>query len=389
MRADTVTVRVEKLVQGALGLARLEGVPILIARTAPGDLVRAELRERRPGWARAELVEVLEPGPSRRAPPCPVYDRCGGCDLQHLADDAQAPLKAAAARETLERLGGIRLDQEPKLLVGSAWGYRLRAQWRLEREGEAVRAGYFARRSHELVATSVCPILDPRLERELSSLPARLGDHAELPRRLDVAVGDDGPSYAPVVEGLPHGPLQFEVGGVVYDFDPRTFFQAHRELLPRLVAEAVGEHSGEVAWDLYAGVGLFAIPLRALYRTVVAVESDRIAARYLRRNSTRAEGPGEPIDVRNVSVEQFLGRESDAPDRVVVDPPRTGLTREVVGRLRRLAPARLTYVSCDPPTLARDLKALTDAYDIARVVFLDLFPQTAHLETVVQLVRRP
>jgi 23S rRNA (uracil1939-C5)-methyltransferase len=248
-----------------------------------------------------------------------------------------------------------------------------------------LRAGYFARGSHDLVATRVCPILDARLERELAALPERLRSSEAPPRRVDAAVGDGEPSFAPPVPGLRQGPLLLAAGGFDFEFDPRTFFQAHRGLLPSLIAEVVGEATGKTAWDLYAGVGLFAIPMRERYGQVVAVESDRIAARYLRRNAARSRG----IDVRNVSVESFVARAPSAlPDRVVVDPPRTGLTREVLARLRRLAPALLTYVSCDPATLARDLRSLGEVFAIEAVTFLDLFPQTAHLETVVQLVRR-
>ncbi|HUP23622.1 MAG TPA: RsmD family RNA methyltransferase [Thermoanaerobaculia bacterium] len=386
-RVDSAELRIEKLVQGGDGLARLEGVPILVARTAPGDLVRIRISERRVGWARAEVDELLESGPGRRPPPCPVFDRCGGCDLQHIEDSLQGPLKAAAARETLERLGGLRLATEPVLLTGEPWGYRLRAQWRVAGEGPTVRAGYFARRSHDLIPTTVCPILDPRLERELASLPDRLRNVAEPPRRLDVAVGDDGPSYAPLVEGFPHGALDLAVGELGFQFDSRTFFQAHRGLLPRLVEEVAGSHRGELAWDLYAGVGLFALALRARYTRVTAVESDRIAVRYLRRNARDQEAP-EPIEIHNISAESFLQHAATRPDRVVVDPPRTGLSRSVVQSLLTLRPERLTYVSCDPATLARDLRALIPTYEPERLVFLDLFPQTAHLETVVHLAQR-
>jgi 23S rRNA (uracil1939-C5)-methyltransferase len=190
-----------------------------------------------------------------------------------------------------------------------------------------------------------------------------------------------------LVEGFPHGTLDLKVGELGFEFDSRTFFQAHRGLLPRLVEEVAGSHRGELAWDLYAGVGLFALALRARYTRVVAVESDRIAVRYLRRNARHQEAP-EPIVIHPISAESFLQHAATRPDRVVVDPPRTGLSRSVVQSLLSLRSERLTYVSCDPATLARDLRALIPTYELESLVFLDLFPQTAHLETVVHLIPR-
>ncbi|HXO41331.1 MAG TPA: TRAM domain-containing protein, partial [Thermoanaerobaculia bacterium] len=187
---DEAEVTIEKLVVGGEGLARLEGVPIFVARAAPGDRLRVRLVERRPDYARAAIVEILEPGPGRRPDPYPELSRTGICDLQHLDDALQPHLKAAAVRETLQRLGRIELPPRIEVVAGPPWGYRLRTQLHAEVDavtGE-VRVGYHARGSNELVAVTRCPLLVPELESLLPELPERLAGSPH--RRIDLAAGD-------------------------------------------------------------------------------------------------------------------------------------------------------------------------------------------------------
>jgi len=375
-------VTVERLVAGGDGLARFAGVPIFVARSAPGDRLRVRLVERRPDYGRAEIVEVLAAGPRRREPPCPYFARCGGCDLQHLDDALQPRLKAAAARETLERIAGVELPAEAEVVAAQAWGYRLRTQLQVEIEEGRPRVGYHARGSRRLVAVDRCPILVPELEAELAGLPDRLPENP--PRRLDLAAGGDGRVTAsPLVAGLPAGEVELEVGRFRYAYDARTFFQAHRGLVGRLVEVAVAEFTGEAAYDLYAGVGLFSLPLALRYARATAVEGDRVAARFARNNARRNRVGN--LEVVAQAVESWVAALPQAVDRVVVDPPRDGLPRPIRRALLDQRPRRLTYVSCHPATLARDLKDLAAAYRVESLVFLDLFPQSGHLETVVQL----
>jgi len=351
------------------------------------------LTDRRPDYGRAEIVEILAPGPDRRAPPCPYFARCGGCDLQHLEDAAQVRHKAAAVVETLVRLGGIEPPADLEIVAGAPWAYRLRTQLHTRGEGEAVEVGYHARGSRELVPVTACPILVPELETLLPTLPERLGaggPEGHPPRRLDLATGDGGQvTTAPVVEGLPHGPVDLTVdlpgGPLTYRFDARCFFQAHRGLIGELAARAVGPWTGEEAFDLYAGVGLFSLPLARLYRHVTAVEGDRIAARYLRLNARANKLPG--LDPVTQSLDTWVPSLPANADRVIVDPPRGGLTLRLRAALIERRPQRLTYVSCHPATLARDLRRLLTAYRLERLALLDMFPQSGHMEAVAQLVR--
>lgn len=382
---DEIEVVVEKLVSGGDGLARFEGIPIFVPRSAPGDHLMVRLTERRPDYGRAEIVRIVQPGPRRREPPCPHFSNCGGCALQHLEDAYQVELKAAAVRETLERIGGVEWPPDVSLLSGEAWSYRLRASLHTESDERTVRVGYFARRSRDLVAIGVCPILAPELEATVQRLPEILGA-GQAPRRIDLAVGDEGRlTIAPVISGLPHGPIELTVGEHVYRFDARCFFQAHRGLLGALVESALGTGSGELAFDLYAGVGLFSVPLSRRYRRVVAVEGNSIAARYGRMN--RKENGVTGMEVEHRAVENWIDRLPEDAERVLVDPPREGLVPKVRHGLLTRPPRHLTYVSCDAATLARDLRSLKRHYRIDALTLVDMFPQSGQMEVVAQLQR--
>ncbi|MFL6293321.1 MAG: class I SAM-dependent RNA methyltransferase [Thermoanaerobaculia bacterium] len=378
-------VRIEKLVEGGEGLARWEGVPIFVPRSAPGDLLKVRVVERRPDFGRGEIVEVLEPGPARRPDPYPELSPTGICDLQHIRDEVQPLLKAAAVRETLERLGGIQVGPEnTHLIAGAPWGYRLRTQLHTDVDPmtNGVRIGYYARGTKDLVPVTRCPLLVPELEAFLPELRDQLS--AGSPTRIDVAVGDGGEvTVSPTLAGLPHGEISLQVGDLNYAYDARTFFQGHRGLLTRLVEAVVGDWEGEASYDLYGGVGLFALALARRYGKVVTIEGDTQSARYARMNARRNKLTNVEVVAR--AVETWIPELPEGVDRVVVDPPRGGLSPKVPRTLLERRPKRLTYLSCHPATLARDLRLLKTAYRIESIALIDLFPQTGHMEALVQM----
>ncbi|MEM7356742.1 MAG: class I SAM-dependent RNA methyltransferase, partial [Acidobacteriota bacterium] len=388
---DELEITIEKLVEGGDGFGRFEGIPFFVPRSAPGDRLRVRLSERRPGYGRAEIVEVIEPAAVRRQPPCPHFDRCGGCDLQHLGEDAQLRYKAEAVRETLRRIGGIEMPAKVTVLPGRPWGYRLRTQLHL---GEGLRGtdvGYFARGSHDLVPIERCPVLVPELEAALPDLPHSLGDISH--KRIDLTAGDGSRwTVSPPVEGLPKGEVEARIGSYTYSYDARCFFQGHRQLASQLIEQALGEApeaaaadaaAEETAFDLFAGVGLFSLPLAERYHKVVAVESDRVACRFLRKNARRNRLDNVAVEHR--SVETWIAKLPEKPARVVVDPPRLGLPHALRRALVKRRPRQLTYVSCNAATLARDLKQLGSGFRLDSLALLDMFPQTGHMELVVQL----
>lgn len=381
---EEIELTIDKLVAGGDGFGRFEGIPIFVPFSAPGDRLRVRLVSRHPDYGRGEIVEVLFPGPARRTPPCPYFGRCGGCSLQHLEDHSQVALKSAAACETLVRLGGVHLPEDLRVVEGNPWAYRLRTQLHCGRSDGKAAVGYFARSSHELVAVERCPILMPPLEDLVAQLPSLLLD--DPPQRLDLALSDDGRiGSAPPLGPLGEGELSIVLGEDTVYFDARCFFQGHRGLLPELVEAVVGTDRGQEAYDLYAGVGLFSLPLARNYERVVAVEVDRVAARFCRLNARRNGRQG--LEIVSRAVESWIGLLPEDVERVVVDPPRSGLAKRVVEVFLARRPEAITYVSCHAASLARDLKRLSGTYRLEHLVLLDLFPQSGHMELVAHLRR--
>lgn len=385
---ETLELEIAKLVAGGDGLGFFEGIPVFVPRSASGDRLRVRLTERRRDYARGEIEELLVPGPGRVTPRCRHFDDCGGCDLQHLDYRVQVAGKVEAAAETLQRIGGIKLPENVRVVYGDPWAYRLRTTLHRDRAsdtegGPPAQVGYHAARSDRLVPVEECPILAPKLEAVVHGLPESL---AEIQgRRIDLAVGDEGRvTSAPAGNSGLGGAVEVQVGDYEYQFDARCFFQTHRGLLGDLVDVVIGgptaDETTESAVELFAGVGLFTLPLAARFRRVTAVDSDRIATRYLKANARR-NGVGN-VEVITQSVDTWIPK-LPACGRLVVDPPRSGLSPYARSVIRRTQIPHLTYVSCHPAALARDLAALKDRR-LDEVVFLDLFPQTGHLEIVVQ-----
>jgi 23S rRNA (uracil1939-C5)-methyltransferase len=388
---------VEKLVYGGEGLARLDGRVVLTPFVLPGERVQVEPRQEKPGLVRADPIQVIAPAAERTAAPCPYFGRCGGCHYQHAPYDYQLALKRQILIEELRRIGRIEPPEEIGIVSGEPWGYRNRAQFHIE-DG---RLGYREARSHKLCAIERCPISSPRVNELISTLLGMLrnprwpGFVRSLEvftdeRQVQINVLDTARPVArrffewcaEEIPGLVTGALDYEgrfrVGG-------NSFFQVNRFLPDRLVETAIGDVEGESALDLYAGVGLFTLPLAKRFRQVIAVESGRAAAGDLEFNAQRA-GLGN-IAVWQRTAEDYLAALEKAPDYVLLDPPRAGLGKAVVRRIVELRPPRVTIVSCDPATLARDLAALiAGGFRVGEMTLVDLFPQTFHLETVVTLV---
>jgi len=383
------SVAIEKWVYGGEALARLDGRVVLAPFVLPGETVRLDVEE----GIHAGLVEVLAASPERVEPPCPLFTHCGGCHYQHAPYTFQLARKVEILREQLRRVGKIEYTGEIETVSGPPLGYRNRAQFHIA-DG---RIGYLAARSHTLVpVTGECPISSPRLNQALAEMRDRLSD-SRFPRfvhSLEIFTNETEIQANALEADRPVARSFYDWCGSTIAVDyatsfgtfrvsPRSFFQVNRFLIEPLVDAALQGAEGKTALDLYAGVGLFALPLARRFQNVIAVESGSSAARDLEVNAARAE---LVMQTERARVEDFLPTFAETPDFVLADPPRAGLGKSVVAQLERLAPPRITIVSCDPATLARDL-ALLAGYRIERLTLIDLFPQTYHLETIAQLVR--
>jgi 23S rRNA (uracil1939-C5)-methyltransferase len=390
----------------------------------PGEQARIRITQTKSGYATAEVEEIVSASPDRITPLCSHFGVCGGCHYQHTNYATQLAFKQAILRETLQR-GGVQAPVEIDVLSAEPFAYRNRIRLAFDAAGNP---GYRSRRSHAVIPISECPVASPLLIETAQAFAEITRKFSPALRPTEVALFCNAAETSllgsvtvangkkirfdefslqlqeqiPAVagtelvlesrEGQPRIVAQWGAKSLTYrgaNFDYRVdhgaFFQINRWLVDALVERVTANHSGVLAWDLYAGVGLFSRQLTSSFARVVAVESAPASTKALAANLKGTCG----IPVRATTLD-FLRRDHQGsqPDLIVVDPPRTGLGAETCELLAKVAAPTLVYVSCDPATLARDLRILVGSgYAIHSITLADLFPQTFHLETLVQLRR--
>jgi len=424
-----IEVRIERLAFGGDGVGRVDGQAVFVPLSAPGDLVRCSVVERRRRYLRAELVDLLEPGEGRCQPACPVFGRCGGCQWQHLSYPTQLAAKASLLDDILRRQ--LRLDDVcmlPPLHADRIWNYRSRVQFKCHALQERMAIGFYRRGSHYVEDIRQCPIADESINEVLPWL------HRQLPRvarpdripQVDVEVADRGLPRLVVHDIAPPREdasavlakaagkagyslfrqtgrkttlenlagettlgIRVDIPPLWLGYGPGGFAQVHLEQNRKLIAavlELANLEGTERVLDLFCGMGNLSLPLARRAARVVGVEAHDQSIRQAQQNAI--ENGIENARFVAQDAAGFLRRTKDRFDLVVLDPPRSG-AREVVESLVTSSPQRILYVSCDPMTLARDLKPLIGrGYRMVNVCAADLFPQTYHLESVVLLEKR-
>jgi 23S rRNA (uracil1939-C5)-methyltransferase len=383
--AVVLEVEVERILPGGLGLAHAEGKTVFVSLAAPGDRVRVKVEREQGNVLFASIVEIITPSPVRIEPPCPYFGRCGGCDFQQLTYEAQLAAKSEMIRDCLHRIA--RLESVPDVVITPSpndWRYRMRATWQIDQDER--RIGYYERGSRRVCDVVDCAVLRPELQAKLEEVRATQW-HQFPPglKHLDVVAGEDGISFAPEFAEFATNETSLTIRSEVYRYNAEAFFQVNPSLLGPLIDFAMSDASGESALDLYSGVGLFTLPLSRRFQKVVAVEANPVAVRFARRNLQDAG-----LDNARVITAGVAGWFRSAPvgevDFILLDPPRAGAESAVINGILDLHPRQISYVSCDPATLARDLRKLfAGGYTIDAIAGFDLFPQTHHVETVVRL----
>lgn len=380
-------VDIERILPGGYGLAHAEGKTIFVSLAAPGDRVKVRVDRQQGNVLFASIEEILVPSTDRVEPPCPYFGRCGGCDFQQLTYEKQLAAKAEIIRDCLQRIA--RMESVPEIFVTPSprdWRYRMRAMWQIDEEQRTI--GYYERGSRRVCDVADCAVLVPELQQTLERV--RGTEWHEFPpgvKHLDVVAGENGVSLAPPFAEFETVESSLAIGDERYSYNAEAFFQVNTGLLPPLLEFALRDVSGEVAIDLYCGVGLFTLPLARRFKQVIGVESNPNATRFARRNLQQARL--ENARVINAGVADWIkssAARSTGVDFVLLDPPRAGAESVVIKQLIDFRAPRICYVSCDPATLARDLrKLIAGGYVIESLAAFDLFPQTHHVETVVRL----
>lgn len=375
----SVEVTLERVAHGGYVVGRSEGKVLFVTGGLPGERVVVEVTETGRRFDRARVIGVLEPAAGRVPAPCPIADRCGGCDWQHADQATQLILKTAVVAEQLERLAGLRWDGQVEAAPGGLLGWRTRVRYAVD---DAGRVGLRARRSHQVVPLPPqgCLIAAPGPSVADLERVARPGGEVE------VTVADDRTVVVAVPGTRREATVRQEVRGRTYHVEPGGFWQVHphsAEILTGAVLEGLRPRAGERALDLYCGVGLFAGALVDAGCVVQGAEVAREAVRLARLNVPEAEFVAGPLERGHRDL-------PDWADLVVLDPPRKGAGAEVVAAVVARRPRAVAYVACDPSALARDLATFAAAgYSAGSIRAFDLFPMTHHVECVAILHPRP
>ncbi len=428
MTREPLTITIEKLVQGGRGLARSEGRVLLVRGVIPGETVSVVGGATRKGVQEGTVDELLTPSPDRVPAPCPVYEVCGGCQLQHVEYEVQLRLKREILAETLTRVGKVQADVPAVVASPDPYGYRSSVRFVVFRSQSGFTLGFHEEGSHAPVAASGCLLVPDALRKVIGEVQERLARQGKLPLevhslevRRSVAFNSTllswrtGPAMRSQAEKL--FALCHEVPDVVgqvvtaenrgrwvagqdwiadrlddllFRITDGSFMQANwplTETLARRLGEWVAPSSGIRVLELYAGIGLLGLPLARRGALVTEVEANRWALADA-RHTAKTNHIGR-CRFRHQKAEACLEMtETGEYDAVLMDPPRTGLSPESLGGLLAVNVPRLFYLSCDPATLARDLGKLSaGGYRIVRLQAFDMFPQTSHVETLVELAR--
>ena len=407
-RGDLIELDLTEIVYGGNAFGRHDGKAVFVPYALPGERVQARLVDDRKRYAVGELVQVLTPSPQRATPPCPYFGpgKCGGCQWQHINYPAQLAYKEKIVRDQLARFAGLPdALVHPTLASPEPWAYRSHATMHAAGAGHL---GYVATDGRSILPIDMCYIISPELVGLLQALTADdIGDA----RRVRLQVGSDGddllvfasgsadpqedeatsppePDVRPEDDRLvppENANVSYTIYGRTFQVTGGSFFQVNLPQATRLlelVLRRLNLTGSERVLDLYAGVGLFTAFLAAEVHQVTAIESSELAARDAQVNLS----PFGNVLYVNDTVENALTRVSGRFDAAVIDPPRSGVSPKALAALLEILPRRIVYVSCDPSSLARDVKTLLAAgYHFVDAQPVDMFPQTFHVETVALL----
>jgi 23S rRNA (uracil1939-C5)-methyltransferase len=408
-------ITIEKLVYGGAGLGRHQGKVVFVPFSVPGDRLLVSPVADKKTFIRAEIVAILEPGNGRIKPLCPHFAICGGCHWQQL----EYSLQVEAKKRILEALFHHRFPQSRELPIDmkacvQPFGYRSRARVQLRGGGSRASVGFFRSGSNRIEDIENCPLFRPALNEALNALRQYrrgFGEDAEA-QEMDMACSEEGHAWTMAPTGSETGEgisassgtakkedvvLHRKIGEFLYCVKAPVFFQANDFMVPELVELVRGAAKGSgnrSALDLFAGVGLFSLPLARQFEEVTAVESSRAASGLCRDNAGAAGFSHIHIACADVTdwMDSMVSAKACTKhpfELIVLDPPRSGAGPLIMKTINKWAPGTILYISCDPQTLARDLAVISPRdYTIDLVEGLDMFPQTFHFETVVRLKRK-
>lgn len=442
-----IEIKIERLNHDGEGVGKVDGFTVFVPGTAPEDLVSAKIISLQKTYARALVEEIISESPHRITPICEHYDDCGGCQLQHINYEQQLVIKRNIVIDALRRIGGLDVPVHPALGMAEPWQYRNKAQVPVAMDG-TLKAGFYEKRTHKIVDLDCCHIQHPSNDLVVHAVRAILKKLAipiydeknhtglirhivartsfstgeilvilvtngrKLPRQNDVveAIRKNVDKVTGIVQNINmkqanvilgnedillwgKSYLQESLDGLSFHVSPRSFFQVNTlqtDALYAKVREYAALTGQETVYDLYCGIGTISLYLSRYAGKVIGVELVNAAVKDARKN---AELNGiTNVEFHKGAAEQLVPerlKKGAKADVVIVDPPRKGCDERLLAAMVSMKTFRIVYVSCNPATLARDLKYLTGkGYTVTEVQPVDMFPHTSHVETVVLIERR-
>ncbi len=411
--------KIEGISHNGEGVDRNKGKVFFVPYAVPGEIVQVDIVEEKKKYSRAVLREVIKQSPHRTEPKCPYYYQCGGCSYQHVEYEQQLLLKKNITEETVKRIGGISVKNLNTIGVQNPWNYRNKVVWHINKSPGNIKMGFYRYQSRQLISIDSCPLLLPKLNQisalvknllpginpgEISSIMLRQSYNTNqvilefvncnpdkktekiLSQEIDV-IYEKKDGQIKLLTGS--GSIKEKAGNYYFLLYSEYFFQV-KPLQFSPIINAVVEYlhlnKQNNVLDTYCGAGMFALNVSEKAFSVVGIDSSVSAIKNARKNA-------ELNDIKNCQFitgfcESVLPRTESSFDRVIIDPPRTGLKPEVINSIVNISPERIVYVSCNPATLARDLKQfLLNQYQILSIQPVDMFPQTSHIENIAVLIR--
>jgi len=443
---DDIELHIDSVSLTGSGVGRYNGLAVFVPATAPGDFIKAHIIKAKKSYAVGKCIKITEPSPDRTGNDCPSYPGCGGCSFRHMSYDAELKLKADAVRDAFSRIGGLDVDLKP--IIGAEFpdGYRNKAQYPVGRENGKLKIGFYSRRSHRIVDCRACRLAPPEFERILGITAewiekynisvydeiSKSGALRHIYLRKAFATGEIMLCLVSAQESLPNtdalldalkseeniksvlininpddtnavlggrciclfgdGCITDILCGVKVRISPLSFYQVNRAQAERLykkAAEYAGAEKIKLLLDLYCGAGTIGLSMADRAEELIGIETVAPAVEDAKKNAA-ANGIENTRFIcadAGEAAEKLLA-ECKRPEVIILDPPRKGCSEQTVRAAAKMAPDRIVYVSCDPATLARDCAAFKElGYEVEEATPVDLFPRTAHVETVCLLSR--
>lgn len=441
---DDIELHIDSVSLTGSGVGRYNGLAVFVPATAPGDFIKAHIIKAKKSYAVGKCTKIIEPSPDRTENDCPAYPGCGGCSFRHMSYEAELKLKSDAVSDAFSRIGGLDVELKPIIGAESPDGYRNKAQYPVGRENGELKIGFYSRRSHRIVDCRACRLAPPEFERILGITAAwiekyKISVYDEISRsgairhiylRKAFATDEIMLCLVSAEENLPHtdalldalknekniksvlininpddtnavlgqkcipllgdGCITDILCGVKVRISPLSFYQVNREQAQRLykkAAEYAGDKKIKLLLDLYCGAGTIGLSMADKADELIGVETVAPAIEDAKKNAAANGIENAQFFCADAgeAAEKLLA-EGKRPEVIILDPPRKGCSEQTVRAAAGMNPDRIVYVSCDPATLARDCAAFKElGYEVEEATPVDLFPRTAHVETVAVL----